>query len=143
MNAKAFIVGSIVGCISLFIGGYVLFDLLLGGFFSANAQSLPGLNREPPLFWALALGLLANAGLICYAMHGRSFRSVSAGAKIGATVGFLLWFAADVMQYGFMNLANLTGTLVGPVVDAVNGAIAGALIALVVSKLQPAEGNRQ
>jgi hypothetical protein len=137
MDAKKFIVGSIVGCVVLFIGGYVLFDLLLGNFFAANAQSIAGVERDPPLFWAMALGLLANAALICYAMGGRNTAGAAAGARIGAIVGFLLWFASSFMQYGFTNLTNMTGTLVGPIVDAVNGAIAGAVIALVLSKLKP------
>jgi uncharacterized membrane protein len=135
MDTKRFFVGTIVGGIVLFALGYVIFELLLGSFMSANMTSIPGLEREAPQFWALGVGCLAYAALICYAM-GR--QGAAAGAKVGAIVGLLLWATADFTTFAFQNSMNLTVTLVDPLASMVHAGIAGAVIALVVGKMKAA-----
>ena len=137
MDPKRFVIGSVVGAIALFVVGYALFVLLFGDFFAANVGTATGVERQPPLYWAIAVGCLATAGLICLALSGRSL-GLANGAKIGACVTFMLWVAADFTLYGAQNVSNLTATLVDPLVSAVNGAIAGALIGLVTGKVKPA-----
>jgi uncharacterized membrane protein len=137
MDAKRFVIGSIVGGIVLFLTGYVLFNILLTGFYEANMGSATGVPREPPLMWAIAVGCLGYAALITYAMGARASLGVSGGAKVGAIVGLLIWVTADFLSYGTMNVANLAATLVDPLAGAVHGAIGGAVIALVISKIKP------
>lgn len=136
MDAKRFVIGSIVGGIVLFLTGYVIFNMLMAGFYDANAGSATGVAREAPLMWSIGLGCVAYAALICYAM-GAARSGVSGGAKAGAVVGFLLWFTADFIAYGAQNISNLTATLVDPLAGAVHGAIGGVVIALVISKIKP------
>lgn len=137
MDAKRFVIGSIVGGIVLFLTGYVIFNMLLAGFYDANAGSATGVAREAPLLWSIGLGCVAYAALICYAMGARTGLGVTGAAKVGAVVGFLLWFTADFLQYGTQNISNLTAVLVDPFAGAVHGAIGGAVIALVISKIKP------
>lgn len=59
------------------------------------------------------------------------------GAKVGAIVGFLWAFALDFILYGAQNVSNLTVTIVDPFATAVQCAIGGAVIGLVVSKMKP------
>jgi hypothetical protein len=67
--------------------------------------------------WAVALGSLAYAALITFVIGNRAGPlSIGTGAKIGALVGFLMWFA------------NLTRTLVDPLLEIVHGGIGGAAI---------------
>jgi hypothetical protein len=56
-------------------------------------------------------------------------------------VGFLLWFTADFMFYGYTNLSTLTKTIVDPLLEIVHGGIAGAVIAAVLKKV-PASGSK-
>ena len=48
---------------------------------------------------------------------------------MGAVIGFLLWFTTDFILYGITNIANLTRTVVDPLLEAVHGGIGGAAIA--------------
>jgi hypothetical protein len=136
MDSKRFIVGTIVGGIVLFLTGYAIFNFLLAGFYDANAAGSAAIARTAPLLWAIAVGCLGYAALICYAGSGRA-SGLAGGAKVGAVVGFLLWFAADFIAYGTQDIATLTAVLVDPLVGAVHGAIGGAVIGLLVSKMKP------
>jgi hypothetical protein len=137
MDSKRFVTGSIVGGIVLFLVGYVIFNIVLRSFYDANMGSATGVARDPPFLWAIALGCLANAALICYAMGTRAATWVAGGIRTGAVVGALLWLSADFVTYGTMNVTTLTAVLVDAVAGAVHGAIGGAAIGLVVSKMKP------
>ena len=136
MDAKKLIVGSIVGGIVIFGLGYVTYVLLLADFFKDNSTGAANLMRTPPLYWAIGVGCLLEAALICYVLGSRS--GVGAGAKTGAIVGLLMWGSANFFMYGTQDLANLTATIVDPLVSAVLTGIAGAVIGVVVGKMKPA-----
>jgi hypothetical protein len=86
--------------------------------------------------WAVALASLAYAALITFAMGNRTGTvSIGRGATIGAVVGFLLWFTVDFYFYGASNIANLTRTIVDPLLEFVHGGIGGAAIAAVFGRL--------
>ena len=56
-------------------------------------------------------------------------------------MGFLLWCTADFVIYGTTNIANLTRTVVDPLLEIVHGGIGGAAIAAVLGRM-PASGRR-
>jgi hypothetical protein len=58
--------------------------------------------------------------------------TIGAGVQLGAVVGFLLWFTTDFILYGITNIANLTRTVVDPLLECVRGGISGAVIAAVL-----------
>jgi hypothetical protein len=136
MDAKKCILGTIVGGITMFVVGYLVFNLLLGGFYAQNMGSATGVTRDPLMYWALGVGCLGEAALITYALGARS--GAGAGVKVGAVVGLLMWLAVDFIMYASTNISNLTITLVDPLVSAVVGAVTGAVIGLVSGKPQPA-----
>lgn len=136
MDAKKFAVGTIVGGIVIFALGFVIFNVLLESFYAANPGTATGVQREAPLQWSLAVGCLGYAALICYAMGARAASGLGGGAKVGAIVGFLLWFTADFIIYATSNTSTLTITIVDPLVEIVHGGIGGAVIGLVVSKMK-------
>lgn len=65
--------------------------------YAMNTGSATGVAREPQLVWAVALGALSYSALVTLAIgsRARSSLTIGAGIKIGAVVGFLLWFTAD------------------------------------------------
>jgi hypothetical protein len=136
MNAKQWVIGTIVGAVVIFGAGWVLFEMLLGDYYAANAGSATGVDKDPPLIWAVVVGALAYAALIIYAMRAQagSVNMVS-GMKVGAIVGFLLWATADFTLFGITNMNNLTITLVDPFVELVHGGIAGAVIGALLPKV--------
>jgi hypothetical protein len=136
MECKRFTIGTIVGAITVFILGYLIFNLAFGAFYQANKGSATGVDRSAVLYWALMLSALAYAALIVYAIGNRSNSlSILGGAKIGAIVGFLLWFAVDFSFYGSTNLSNFTVTIVDPFLELVRAGITGAVIAAVLKKV--------
>ena len=134
MNAKQWVIGTVVGAIVVFASGWLLFETLLGSYYEANVGSATGLDKDPPVMWALVVGAVTYALLIIYAMRGQAVNMVS-GMKVGAIVGFLLWATADFALFGIANLNNLTITLVDPFVELVHGGITGAVIGALLPKV--------
>ena len=88
--------------------------------------------------------MLSYAALLTLAIGTRA-RSVTIveGLKIGAIVGFLMWFGADLMIYGVWNLSNLTATIVDPLLELIRAGISGAIIAGVLGKIADAQERLQ
>ncbi len=136
MDAKRLVTGTIAGGVTLFVLGYLIFDLAFASFYLANAGSATGVMRDAQLLWAVALGSLAYAALITYVMvNARGPMTTGAGVTSGAIVAFLVWFTVDFTLYGYWNVSNLTRTIVDPVLEAVRGGVAGAVIAVVLGKV--------
>jgi len=135
MDTKRLAIATIVGGVVLYGVGYLMFSRAFAGFYAANGGSATGVDRGAVLMWAVALGSLAYAALITYALGNRAGSlSIGQGATVGAIVGFLLWFTADFTLYGVTNIANLTRTVVDPLLEIIHGGIGGAVIAAVVRR---------
>ena len=136
MNAKQWVIGTVVGAVVVFGTGWLLFETLLGDYYAANAGSATGVDKDPPIMWALVVGALAYAALIIYAMRTQAASAnMVSGMKVGAIVGFLLWATADFSLFGITNMNNLTLTVLDPFVELVHGGIAGAVIGALLPKV--------
>lgn len=136
MTTKQWVAGTIAGGIVVMALGYIVFEWLLGDFYAANGGSATGVSRDPQIVWAAAVGALAYAALILYALRSQAGSvNVSSGMKTGAVVGFLIWVCADFTLYGITNLNNLTLTIVDPLVELVRGGIVGAALGALLPKL--------
>jgi len=136
MTTKQWVAGTIAGGIVVMALGYIVFEWLLGDFYAANGGSATGVNRDPQIVWAAAVGALAYAALILYALRSQAGSvNVSSGMKTGAVVGFLIWMCADFTLYGITNLNSLTLTIVDPLVELVRGGIVGAALGALLPKL--------
>jgi len=135
MDIKKFITGTLVGGVTHFLLGFILYGLLLESFFIANAGSATGVNRGPEdmVWWALILGSLAFAALITYIFlkwaHISTFKS---GLRRGAVIGFLLGLSFDMMMYATSNLMNLTAALVDIAVGTIMMGLVGGVIGAVL-----------
>ena len=144
MDIKRLIVGTVVGGITLYILGYIIWDMLFAEFYAANAGSATGAVKDPQAIWALALGTLSYAALLTLAIETRGdSATIVDGLKIGALVGFLMWFGADFIIYGVWNLASLTTTIVDPLLELIRAGISGAVIAGVLGKIAGAQESPQ
>lgn len=136
MTTKQWVAGTIAGGIVVMALGYIVFEWLLGDFYAANGGSATGVSRDPQIVWAAAVGALAYAALILFALKSQAASAnVSSGMKAGAVVGFLIWVCADFTLYGITNLNNLTLTIVDPLVELVRGGIVGAALGALLPKL--------
>ena len=137
METRRFVTGTLVGGITLFALGYLIFDLAFADFYAANAGSATGVARDAQLVWAVALGSLSYAALMTLAIGSRAgSATIGGGVQIGAVVGFLLWVTADFILYGITNMTNLTRTVVDPLLELVRGGIVGGVTALVLGKIR-------
>ena len=134
MDMKRLMTGTIVGGILLFALGYLFYEMLLADFFAANTGSATDVWRETPIYWAVLVGELMMAALVTMAIDKMGASSMAAGAKVGAILGFMVWFSVDFIYYGLANFSNLTATMVDPVVEIVRVGIVGAAIAAVLAK---------
>jgi len=140
VDIKRLIIGTVVGGIALYILGYVIFELAFADFFAANAGSATGVWKDPQVIWAIALGTLSYAALITLAIGIRAgSTTIVEGLKVGAIVGFLMWFSADMIFYGIWNVENLTAAIVDSLLELVRGGIGGAVIAAVLGKIAGAQ----
>ena len=134
MDSKRFAAATLVGGIVLYAFGYLIFTKAFAGFYAANVGSATGVDRGGELVWAVAVGALAYATLITFVLGRRATPiPIGEGVKVGAIVGFLIWCTADFIFFGTTNVANLTRTMVDPLLEIVHGGIGGAAIAAVLS----------
>jgi len=142
MDAKRLAVGTLVGGLVIYAAGYVIFTTVFANFYAANAGSATGVDRGGELVWAIAVASLAYAALITFTIGNRGASvSMGEGARVGAIVGVLLWCTADFVYYGSTNIANLTRTVVDPLLEVVRGGVGGAAIGAVLSRM-PAAARR-
>ena len=146
MDTRRFVIGTLVGGVTVFATGTLIFAVAPFRDFLAyalSAGSATGVAREPQLLWAVALGALSYSALVTLAIGSRARSlNIGAGIKIGAVVGFLLWFTADFMLYGVSNVGSLTSTVVDPLIELVPGAVAGGVIAAVLGKIGSQDRER-
>ena len=136
LDIKRLGIGTLVGLVVLYALGWLFWVMLFTDFFAANRGSATGVYREAPVLWALILGTLLYAKLVTMTLLSRGGNlSLIDGAKAGAVVGLLLWGTADFVLFGLTNLNTLTGTIADTLLEAVRGGVAGAIIALVLSKV--------
>jgi hypothetical protein len=136
MNTKQWVAGVIGGGVVLMVLGYIIFDTLLGDYYAANAGSATGVTRDPQIMWAVAVGALAYAALVLYALSRQAGPvSVSGAMKVGAIVGFLIWLCADFTLYGITNMSNLSLAIVDPLAELVRGGITGAVLGALLPRL--------
>ncbi len=135
MDTKRFVIGTLVGGITMQLVGYLIWVVALADFFAANAGSATGVERETDLVWAIALGTFSLAALVTLAVGSRGGSStIGQGFKTGAIVGFLVWFGVDFIHYGVTNVWNLTATIVDPLLEIVRTGIGGVVIAAVLGR---------
>lgn len=133
MNAKC-LIASIAGAVVLFVGGYILYEPVLGGFIEANMGSATGVMRDPPNFLWIAIGQLASGGVLATVLGWKGATDAAGGAKAGAKVGALLAVAFGFVTLGTMNLFTLTWALVDIVVAGVLWGAAGAVVGVMLGR---------
>ncbi|WP_419950185.1 hypothetical protein [Candidatus Palauibacter sp.] len=133
MNTKC-LIASIAGAVVLFVGGYVLYELLLGGFMEANMGSATGVMKEAPNFLWIAVGQLASGGVLATVLGWKGATNAGDGGKAGAQLGALLAVAFGFVMLGTMNITTLTWAVVDIVVAAVLWGAAGAVVGMMLGR---------
>jgi len=137
MNSKKFLLGTLVGGISFFIFGYLIYGMALANFFNqhtiASSASMRTMNEI--IWWALILGNLASGALLTYIfLKLGNISSFASGAGTAAVIGFFMTMSMTFVRYATSNSFDLTGVLVDVIAATVLTGIAGGIIAVVIGK---------
>ncbi len=126
------LMATLAGGVTAGVLGYVFYGLLLTDFYEGNLGSATGVYRDVPIFWAFGAGQLLWAGFLTMVMGWRGDASAGAGFKTGGIVGLIMGASINLTMYGTANIANLTASLVDPIVAMIGTAIVGAVIGVVL-----------
>jgi hypothetical protein len=139
LDTKRLVVGALIGGIALQLGGYLIFDVAVADFYAAN-RSPQLLIRETPLRWAAAAGDFFMAALITLGIVIRRADNptIGAGLLTGGVIAGLAWFSIHFTQYAFRSEENFMLIFVDPLLEAIHGGIAGAVIAAVLARIPKA-----
>jgi hypothetical protein len=135
MASKKFLIGTLVGGISFFLLGYLIYGLALSSFFMKHSVAASGSMKtmDEIIWWALVLGNLASAALLTYIfLKLGNIISFGSGARTGAAIGFFIALSMDLIRFATENSLDLTATFADVVVGTVMTAIVGGIIGAVL-----------
>ena len=133
MNTKV-LLAALAGAVVTFLTGWLLYGVALKGFFDAQVvESAKSVIREQPDLLHIFLGCVAWSLLLAL-LYSRwaGISTFKSGAIAGAWIGFLIALGADLFSFAGMNVSTIAGVLVDPIVNAVQSAIAGGVIGVVL-----------
>ena len=126
------LLGALVGGTLMFLIGFLFFGILFADYFRANAIQYAGLEKDPPVMWAIFLFNLAWGALIAFVLDYAGRGGWAEGAKVGAIVMFILAVGMDLEFHAFMNLhKDLAPMLLHVLIVTFMGAVSGAAVGLV------------
>jgi hypothetical protein len=134
MNTKLLLAGVAAGIVG-FLLGWLLFGILLMGYFEANIIQYNGLMRseEEMNLLGMALSNILYGVLLAWICLRTAATSVEGGLRTGALVGLLLYASMALFYMSMMNwYANIPVMLVeilaNTIWSACMGAVAGAVL---------------
>lgn len=124
------LIATLVGAIAAFLGGWLIWGILMKDFYDANTIQYEGLMLMPPRLGTLFLGNLAWAWLIAYIFdRWANIRTFGGGFTAGLIISFALALYMDMFMYSMMNMMSLTVIIVDILVSTIFGAVIAGIIA--------------
>jgi len=129
MSNNKILVAGIIGAVTYFILGFLVYDLALSGFYGEHMVKTCMRGDEETVWWAMIVSHLAW-GIFIALIYGRwaSISTFATGAKAGAVIGALVSLAINLGQYAMFTNMDLTIALTDVVVGAVLTAIIGGVV---------------
>ncbi len=125
--------GGIAGGIASFLLGWLIYGVLLKGFYHDNCGTDMAAMREMPIMWALVIGNFGFGFLLSYIFtKWANINSAGGGAQAGAMIGIFSGIGYDMIGYATMNTMNMTAAVVDIIVTAVITALVGAVVGMVL-----------
>lgn len=136
MNTKKFIIGTLAGGITYFLLGFIVYAILLEGFFAAHAGSATGVPKTTEMqYWPLFIGNLGHAALLSYVfLKWADIKTFNAGLMGGMAIGFFMTLGFDMVSFDTTNIMDMTGAIadvfVFTVISAIVGGVVGAVLGM-------------
>lgn len=128
------ILATAAGAIFNFLGGWVVFGIVLSNFYQANTKSYEGLMKgDMPDLPIIFISGIFSAYLVTYLLRKVSQELTFAnGFKHGLVVYLCMAAWVNLSLYSFYNLMNMTVTITDIFVQGIFGGINGGIMALVL-----------
>ena len=128
MNTTKLLVGTFVGSIANFLGGWVIFGMLLMKTMESNMVS--GVSKtEPNLLGIFASGVVYSFLLAYIFERWAGIRTLQTGAVAGALITGLAALSFDIGLFSMANwFTSFTGVIVDVIANIALGAVTGAAI---------------
>ncbi len=135
MNTKNVLLGTLLGGVSFFFLGWLLFGILLEPIMSASCNNSINRPMEEMLFGPLILSNLLWGLLVSLALAWNQQKGMMGGLKTGALVGVVVSAAMDLSFYSMTTFFNgISAVAIDVMANTLLYAIVGALLGLVIFK---------
>ena len=126
MDAKKLLVGTVNGAVGMMAVAYLIWDVLLKDFFSAQ-MSVEAL--DPPILLLQMLSSACGALLLTIVLSWKNPSGVSEAMKDAALIGVLMWLGVNLWNMGSYEMWNsMQGALTDAVLTGIPFAAAGGAI---------------
>ena len=140
MDIKKLFIGGITGGILFYLLGWLIYGILLMDFMQAHPGTATGVDRPTAdiRMMYLIIGNLLSGFLLAYIFMKGNINSLAGGVVTGAVIGLLLSSSMDTINYGLTNIASKKMMMADVAAATVMSAIVGAIVGLVMGKLNKA-----
>ena len=129
MDTKKFLLASFAGGILFFVSGYLAYGVLLHDFMVAA-----GMKETPNMGVLILSQLIFGVFFTMVLRRWEGVETVAQAARAGAVLFLLVSLGFSLVQYATAIEVSPTVLLVGAVVSAVRGALAGGAVGAVLSR---------
>lgn len=133
MDTKKLLMGTVVGGITYFILGWIIYGMILMSMMAEYNNASCMRADADMVWWAMILGNLGFAKMLTYVfLKTGNVNSFGAGAQYGLVLAVLIAASYDLMMFATSTMvSNPMGIVVDVVASGIMGAIAGGIIAMV------------
>lgn len=133
MKTKQFITASLIGGVTHFFLGWLVYGIILMDTMQAYTNASLFRKDEDMVFWSVMIGSICFGVLMSYFLEKTGVKNLMDGLLKGALLGLLMTAFMDFNSYGTSTVFNnlhvvVIDVLVGTIVAAVIGALIGVYL---------------
>ena len=133
MKPNKILLGGVVGGITFFLLGWLIYGIFLNGFMAANLNQCAARPMTEMVWWAIILSNLALGFLLALVFSWSKISEIKSGAKIAALLGLLISLSVDLGNYSMTILyKDLSVILVDVLVYTFMITISGVVVSFVL-----------
>ena len=137
MFTKANLISTVAVFLVSFFGGYLYYEVLAASFYEGHTSAAAtAVMRTEPMPAFIALGVLIQAFVMStiYSKWAQGSHNARNGFTYGAWIGVLIGFGVWVLNYGVMDMMDVTALVADGIWNIVFYGIMGVVIATVYGK---------
>jgi len=145
MDIKKLLISTVVAFAAMFLLGFLWHTELMANFYQNNPGEIGDIDRESPKIIFIGLGYFSLALVMSYLYPKGAAKdnNIMDGVKFGAIMGFVWIVPLLSVLYGASTVFSKTLVFGDGIYHIVEGAIAGALIAMIYRKGNDNSGGEE